>query len=168
MTDPRRLLVLGFKTPIEAREALLAMMRRQQEGSLLLHDAVFVSKDDGGRTHVQETTDLQPGNTALGSSVWGALIGTIVAGPVGTLVGAAASAGIGALVAKIVDIGVPDAKVAELRECVRPGTTALALQLSHVKDDALAAELARFPHATVVQSDLPAEVLEAIASTRGD
>ena len=71
-------------------------------------------------------------------------------------------AGTGALLAKLIDTGVPDAKVNELREKVTPGTTALALLISHVQPAALNDELKRFAGATVIETNLPDEAVEAL------
>ena len=95
--DPRKLIVLGFDSRLKAEEALLAATRLQNEGQILLHDAVFVSKDEAGATSVTETVDQAPGDAALNGSIWGMLFGTLLAGPVGTVLGGALSAGAGAL-----------------------------------------------------------------------
>jgi uncharacterized membrane protein len=160
--DPRKLIVLGFDSPLKAEEALLAATRLQTEGQILLHDAVFVAKDEDGSTRVTETVDETPGNAALRGSFWGMLFGTILAGPVGTVVGGAVSAGASALVAKLVDIGIPDASIKELRAVVSPGTTALALLISHVHEAALLAELHRFAGAKLVATTLPDEAVAAV------
>ena len=113
--DPRKLIVLGFDSPLKAQEALMAATRLMTEGEILLHDAVFVSRDANGETHVKETTDVTPGEAALDGAFWGLLFGTLLAGPVGALVGGALTAGTSALIARVVDTGVPDEKVQELR-----------------------------------------------------
>ncbi len=161
-TDPRQLVVLGFDSPLLAEEALLAMTRLGVEGKVLLHDAVFVHRDADGTPHVRETTDPTPGRAALDGSLWGLLFGTILAGPVGALVGGAVSAGTGALLAKIIDTGVPDEKVAALRETVAPNTTALALLISHVQPDALRDELRRFAGVKLLETDLPDATVAAL------
>ena len=165
--DPRKLIVLGFDSPLRAQEALMAATRLMTEGEILLHDAVFVSKGTDGETRVQETTDVTPGEAALDGAFWGLLFGTLLAGPVGALVGGALTAGTGALMAKVIDTGVPDARVQELRDTVTPGTTALALLVSHVHVEALVKELHRFAGAKIVTTDLPdaavAAVREALA-----
>ena len=157
--DPRQLVVLGFDSVLRAEEALLAMTRLSAEGKVLLHDAVFVHRDADGKAHVRETTDPTPGAAALDNSLWGLLFGTLLGGPVGALVGGTIGAGTGALLAKLIDTGVPDAKVNELRE---KGTTALALLISHVKPAALNDELKRFAGATVIETNLPDEAVEAL------
>jgi uncharacterized membrane protein len=160
--DPRKLIVLGFDARLKAEEALLAATRLQTEGQILLHDAVFVAKDEDGTTHVTETTDPTPGSAALGGSVWGLLLGTLLGGPVGGLLGGAISAGSGALMAKLIDVGIPDATVSSLREAVAPGTTALALLISHIHETALLTELRRFAGANVVATDLPDDAVAAV------
>jgi uncharacterized membrane protein len=165
--DPRSLLVLAFDSNLEAHEAFLAMNRLQQDQVLVLHDAVFISKNEEGKTSVTETIDPEPGQSAVSGGLWGALLGTIIAGPIGTLVGAATSAGLGALSAKLIDIGIPDGTVKELEEAVKPGSTALALLVTHVNEVELERELVRFAGATLVRSDLPPETVERLRAALG-
>lgn len=160
--DPRSLLVLAFDSNLQAHEAFLAMNRLQQQEVVVLHDAVFIDKDANGKTNVTETVDPQPGESAMRGGFWGALIGTLVAGPIGTLVGAATSAGLGALSAKLIDIGIPDATVRELEQAITPGSSALALLVTHVKEDALERELARFAGAKLIRSDLPVATVDRL------
>jgi len=160
--DPRKLIVLGFDSSLKAQEALLAATRLQTEGKILIHDAVFVTKDEDGSTRVTETVDETPGEAALTGSFWGMLFGTLLAGPVGTVVGGAVSAGASALIAKLVDIGILDGTIKELREAVSPGTTALALLLSHIHEETLIAELHRFAGAKLVRTDLSEEAIAAV------
>jgi uncharacterized membrane protein len=161
-TDPRKLIVLGFDSALKAEEALLAATRLQTEGEILLHDAVFVYKDADGATSVRETVDESPGEAAMSGGFWGMLFGTILAGPIGTVVGGAVSAGASALVAKLVDVGITDASIKELREAIPPGTTALALLVSHIHEATLVAELHRFAGARLVRTDLPDEAVAAV------
>jgi len=160
--DPRKLIVLGFDSPLKAQEALMAATRLMTEGEIMLHDAVFVSKDAHGETHVKETTDVTPGEAALDGAFWGLLFGTLLAGPVGAIVGGALTAGTGALMAQVIDTGVPDERVQELRRIVLPGTTALALLVSHVHVEALVKELHRFAGAQIVTTDLPDATVAAV------
>jgi len=165
--DPRKLIVLAFDSPLKAQEALMAATRLMTEGEILLHDAVFVTKDLNGETTVRETTDATPGEAALDGAFWGLLFGTLLAGPVGAIVGGALTAGTSALAAKLIDTGVPDERVQEMRDTVIPGSTALALLVSHVHVEALVKEMRRFAGAQIVTTDLPdatvAAVREALA-----
>jgi uncharacterized membrane protein len=160
--DPRSLLVLAFDSGLKSSEAFLAFQRLQQEGIVLVHDAVFIEKDEAGKTRVTETVDSKPADSAMQGGFWGALLGTVIAGPVGLLVGAAASAGLGALSAKLIDLGIPDATVKELEDAVTPGSSALALLLSRVREDDLERELSRFAGATLVRSDFSDETVKRL------
>jgi len=160
--DFRKLLVIGFDDPLKANEFLLAVLRLRNNDLLQVHDAVFVRREADGRSSVQETQDISTGRGALGGGIWGVLIGTLLGGPIGGLIGGAATAGSGALLAKLVDTGIKDDRIAALRATVPPGSTALALLVSHLSVADLQRELARFPGATLVESDLPDAAVAAV------
>ena len=160
--DPRFLLVLAFDSPLKSREAFLAFQRLELENIVAVHDAVFIEKDEDGKVAVNETIDPQPGKSAAESGLWGALLGTLVAGPIGTVVGAATSAGLGALAARLIDVGIPDGTVKELEEATPPGSSALALLLSHINEEGLERELARFSGSTLIRSDLEPVVVQRL------
>ncbi len=160
--DPRSLVVLSFDSPLKAQETLLAMTRLQAEGVVLLHDAVFIQKETDGSVRVVETVDITPGDAAIRSSFWGALLGTLVVPGLGTLVGGAVSAGLGALAAKLTDIGIPDDTVKELESQATPGSTLIALLVSHVNEQAFLDELHRFAGAGLVRSTLSEGTVERL------
>ena len=160
--SPHKLLVISFDDRLRAQEFLLAVSRLQKDQDLQLHDAVFVQRDADGTSHVTETTDITVKRGALGGGVWGLLLGTLFGGPIGGLIGGAATAGGGALYAKLVDTGIKDSTVAQLRTAVPPGRTALALLVSHVSVADLQRELTRFPGAELVESDLPPAAVTAV------
>ena len=169
MAEPaQKLIVIGFDDALKANEFLLALARLQRHDQIRLHDAVFIERDASGRSHVRETKDVTPQRGALGGGMWGLLIGTLLGGPIGGLIGGAASAGTGALLGKLIDTGIKDGKIKELRDAVPPGGTALALLISHLSLGDLQRELARFPGATLVESDLPEAAVTAVRIALGE
>lgn len=160
--DNAKLLVISFDDPLRAQEFLLAVARLQKNQEIQLHDAVLVTRAEDGTSHVRETTDVTPGQAGIGGGVWGLLLGTLFGGPIGGLVVGAATAGGGALYAKLVDTGIKDATVTELRSAVPPGRTAVALLVSHVSVADLQRELTRFPNAQLVETDLPPAAVSAV------
>ncbi|MCL2781533.1 MAG: DUF1269 domain-containing protein [Actinomycetia bacterium] len=158
----QKLLVISFDDQLRAQEFLLTAVRLQRSDELMLHDAVFVRRSADGSSHVRETTDVTPGKGAMGAGVWGLLLGALFGGPIGGLVVGAASAGGGALIGKLVNTGIKNSTVKALRETVPPGRTALALLVSHVSLADLQRELARFPGARLVESDLPPAAIAAV------
>jgi uncharacterized membrane protein len=158
MSD-HQLAVLAFDSALKAQEFMTAVLRLQQDGKILVQDAVFVGKDEEGRTSVLETTDPGPGASAFSSGMWGMLFGALLAVPIA---GLAVGAATGALAAKLIDTGVPDEFVQQVRESVAPGSTALALLVSHINREAVLAELERFKGATLLSSDLSQEAVDAV------
>ena len=61
---PRTLVGISFGDTVRAQEFLTATVRLASQQRLKLVDAVFVSKDDNGRTTVRETTDHLPASIA--------------------------------------------------------------------------------------------------------
>lgn len=157
-----KLLVISFDDALRAQEFLLAVARLQKNNEIQVHDAVIIRRDEDGTSHVRETTDLSPGQAGVGAGVWGLLLGTLFGGPIGGLVVGAASAGGGALYAKLVDTGVKDATITELRSAVPPGRTAVALLVSHISVADLQRELARFPNAQLVETDMSPAAVSAV------
>jgi len=155
----QQLAVLSFESALKAQEFMTATLRLQQEGNILVQDAVFVSKNADGKTRVVETTDPTPGTSALTSGAWGLLFGALLAVPIA---GLAVGAATGALMAKLIDTGVPDDFVAQVREQVKEGNTALALLVSHINRDAVIAELARFQGAELISGSLSEEGVAAV------
>ena len=165
---PRTLVGISFPDTFRAQEFLTATSRLASQQRLKLVDAVFVSKDENGRTMVRETTDPGPGRSALSGAVWASLFGLILGGPVGWVVGGAVGAGTGAVAAKIIDHGVSDEWVAWFRESVASGTTTLALLVEDLDPAALVTELERFAGARLVYANLDPLWLDRIRAALGE
>lgn len=140
----QQLVVIAFDDPMKAQELLVAASRLQSHGELSVEDAVIITKDPDGATHRIETTDLTPAEGALSGAFWGLLFGTLLLGPLGGLVTSAASAGGGALLGKLVDRGISDEFVKQMRSEIDRGTTAVVFLVNFGHRDAVARELARF------------------------
>lgn len=171
VSDPgsvQHLVAISFDDDLKAVEFMTAMTRLARDKKLALHDAVFVVKGQDGKTYVRETKDLQPGQTAIGAGLWSGLFGLLLGGPVGMLVAGGIGAGAGAVTAKVVDVGVTDDFVAQLREMVQPGTTTVAVLADHVDMGAVLAELQRFEGARYVAGNLPLAGIQAVRDALGD
>lgn len=163
-----QLAAISFDDDLKAVEFMTAATRLARDGRLALHDAVFVVKSADGKTHVRETRDPQPGQTAIGAGLWSGLFGLLLGGPVGMLVAGGIGAGAGAITAKVVDVGVTDDFVAQLREMVRPGTTTVALLVDHVDPRAVLSELHRFEGGRYVAGNLSLDAIQAVRDALGD
>ena len=112
---------ISFDGPLRAQEFFLALNRLSTTGHLVLRDAVVVVKDEEGKVRVRESIDPQPGKSAMSGAVWSGLFGLLLGGPVGWLAGLGIGAGAGALIAKVVDVGIPDEWVVWFQGCGAAG-----------------------------------------------
>ena len=165
---PQLLVGIAFTDALRAQEFLIASTRLAAAGKLHLVDAVVVARDDKGHTVVRETTDPQPGRSALSAGMWAGLFGLFLGGPVGWLAGAAIGASAGAITAKVVDLGIPDDWVAWFREAVQPGSVIVALLVTDLNRNALVDEAARFPGAHLDYANLEPNSVERIRSAFGE
>ncbi len=158
--DPRSLVVLGFDEALAAQEMLTALTRMTTEGTLVLRDAVFVTKNDKGKIRVVETTDPSPGSAAWGGAFWGLLFGIVLAVPI---VGLAIGAGSAALMAKLIDTGSDDKFIKTLRESIEPGKTYLAVLVSHINREKALEEMSRYSGlAQVISTNMTADAESAL------
>lgn len=150
----QQLNVIAFDDPLKAQEFLTAAVRLSSQNELALQDAVFVAKTPDDRVRVHETTDVTSGQGAMSGTFWGMLFGLFL-GPVGFVGAAAAGAGAGALAGKLIDHGVSDEFVDQIKDKVTPGTTALVLLTDGGDEKAIDEELRRFAGAHLLYSNLP-------------
>ncbi|MDQ3366419.1 MAG: DUF1269 domain-containing protein [Myxococcota bacterium] len=164
----RQIVALAFDTPARAHEAMQAATRLQEQELLSIHDAVYVTRHDEGPAEVTTSLDAGPVAAAVPSSLFGALVGTLVAGPVGFLIGGVLAGGCGSIVARLVESGIPQRIIGELEALTRPNQTVLALLISDIAGGAVIEELRRFRGAHVVYSQLPPVALELVRQAIGD
>jgi uncharacterized membrane protein len=165
---PQTLVGIAFPDVFRAQEFLTATTRLAVNDKVVLKDAVFVTKDENGRTMVKETADLQTVPTAMSGAFWAGLFGALIGGPVGFAAGAAIGAGAGAITAKAVDLGITDEWVDWFREAVEPGNTILALLCENLDRQALTDELSRFPNAHLVYANVDDAWLERMHDALGE
>lgn len=155
-----RVIAIAFENHPRAVEALDTALELAERELLTLHDAVFVERHLDGTVEVTPSAHAAPVAAAVPSSLFGALVGTLIAGPLGLLVGGVLAGGGGALAAKLIETGISHRVVAELQDLTRPGQTVLALMVSDLAGMAVVEELRRFQGARVIYAQLPAAALE--------
>lgn len=160
--EPQTLVGISFPDTFRAQEFMTAAARMAAQGSFVLRDVVMVVKDEAGKTVVHETTDPQPGRSALSGAMWAGLFGLILGGPVGWIAGIAVGAGAGAVTAKIVDLGISDEWVAWFRAAVQPGRATVALLVEDLDRNALVQEAGRFAGAEFVYANLDQATVERL------
>jgi uncharacterized membrane protein len=133
------LTVWEFDEPFAADAALERLQGLQEQNLIQVKDAAVVSWEAGTskpRTRQLHDTKL---SGALGGGFWGLLFGLIFFVP---LLGLAIGAAAGALTGSLVDVGISDKFIKEVRDKVTPGTSALFLLSTDAVLDRVAAEFA--------------------------
>jgi uncharacterized membrane protein len=153
MTD---LIVVTFEDTVEAEKALDSLKSLGHEGMASIKDSAVVVKDESGEVHVKNKADTGEKWGAFG----GSLVGLMIAGIFFPIAGLAIGAGIGALVGKMAHLNVDQKMVKEVRENMKPGSSALFVMVSG--DPGLIVAAFRPYQGTLFQSTLPTEQVEAL------
>lgn len=124
------LLIFAFPSEKNSREALTMLKRMQKEKVIDLVDAAIIDRDDKGKIHLQESADPSGKQGALFGAVTGALVG-LLGGPVGAIIGAAAGAGVGGYAAQKIDMGIPNERLKDIAEVLKPGNSAIVALIEH-------------------------------------
>ncbi|MFE5091795.1 DUF1269 domain-containing protein [Streptomyces sp. NPDC056638] len=118
------LTVWKFQSAEGAENAETTLKSLQKQGLIKILDAAVVSwPADRAKPRTKQLINLV-GAGALSGTFWGMLFGLIFLMP---LLGAAIGAAAGALGGKLADVGIDDDFIAEVKEKVTPGTSALFL-----------------------------------------
>lgn len=125
MSDaPVQLVVAAFQEEEAADQALKELKAAQREKLIDIQDAAVIRRDEKNKLHIKETADPGGGKGAAAGGAIGAVIG-LIGGPAGVVVGAAAGALVGGVTAKVIDSGIPDYRLEQIGEGLKPGTSAI-------------------------------------------
>jgi uncharacterized membrane protein len=115
------LVAVVFDDESTAFDMRAKLAKMQKEYLVDLEDAVVVTRDQKGKTRLDQAVSLTSAG-AMGGGFWGLLIGLIFLNP---LLGALIGAGAGALSGKLSDIGLDDGMLKDIGKSFRPGTSGL-------------------------------------------
>lgn len=146
------LIAIGYPDETTATEAEREVQRLTTE-LIIQPDAVAViSRDREGKFHVSTNHHAVAGGATWGM-FWGMLFGILFFVP---FLGMAFGAGMGALMGKIEKSGIDRTFQRQVRDMLKPGTSALFLVIEKVTPDKAVAALSRFG-GTVLKSSLSEE-----------
>ena len=134
------LIAVVFDDEVTAFEMRAALAKMQKEYLIEMEDAVVVTRDQKGRTKLDQAVNLTSAG-AVGGGFWGLLIGLIFLNPI---LGAAIGAGAGALSGKLTDIGLNDKMLKEVGQSFKPGTSGLFVLVRKATVDKVLAGLKDF------------------------
>ena len=160
MSDvPIQLIVAAFNDEKTAKEALKALKKAQKEKLIKIENAAVLHKDEKGKLHIHETSDMGGKKGATLGGVAGAAIG-LIAGPA-LLVPAAVGALVGGLTAKLRDSGFSDSRLQALGEGLKPGSSAIVAIVEHTWVAQVEQALAQ-AQADIITASISADISEQL------
>jgi uncharacterized membrane protein len=147
------LTVWKFGSPAGADGALQTLVRLQDHHLITVQDAAVVSWPAGARKPSTHELHSLKAAGALGGGFWGLLFGLIFFMP---LIGLAVGAASGAILGSMSDVGISGSFIAEIRDKVTPGTSALFALTSDAVTDRVAAAFSA-DRAELISTNLSAE-----------
>jgi len=134
------LIAVVFDDEVTAFEMRAALVKMQKEYLIEMEDAVVVTRDQKGKTKLDQAVNLTAAG-AVGGGFWGMLVGLIFLNP---LLGAAIGAGAGALSGRFNDIGLNDQMMKDIGQSFKPGTSGLFVLVRKATVDKVLAGLKPF------------------------
>jgi uncharacterized membrane protein len=159
---PVQIVVAAFQDEQAASDALNELKSAQREGLIKIVNAAVLRRDANDKLHISETADMSGGKGAAIGGVTGAVLG-ILAGPVGWGLGLGAL--VGGLSAKLRDTGFQDARLRQLGQGLKPGTSAIVAVVEHTWVRQVAQELQQ-QGADVVTESLRQDIAQQLEAGR--
>jgi uncharacterized membrane protein len=155
---PIQVVVAAFRDERAADEALKQLKEASREHVIKIDQAAVLRRDANNKLFVNDVNDMGGGKGAAIGGVSGAVIG-LLAGPVGW--GVALGALVGGLAAKARDGGFNDARLKQLGEGLKPGTSAIVAVVEHTWVREVEKELAE-AGANVVTETLQKDIAQQL------
>ena len=131
MSDvPLQIIVAAFQEEEAADAALKTLKEAKREKLISIDNAAVIRKDEEGKLHIKETSDLTGGKGAGVGVLVGGAIG-LLGGPLGVALGGALGAAVGGVTAKLYDGGFKDERLREIGNSLTPGTSAIVAVIEH-------------------------------------
>jgi len=151
---PTQVILAAFKDENGADAALAQLKGAQKEHLIAISNVAVLRKDQEGKLHIKEPTDMGAGRGAVIGGVLGGLTG-LVFGPIG--LAAVGGAAIGGVIARLRDSGFKDDRLRQLGENLQPGSSAILAVIEHIWVTELQTELEK-AGADVVTEELGADI----------
>ena len=131
MSDvPVQLIVAAFQEEKGADEALKALKQAKRAGLVGIKDAAVLRRDAKDKIHIKDVRDVGGGKGSVAGGIFGAAI-ALLTGGTGIILSGAVGALVGGLAAKNIDMGLPNNRLKQLGDSLKPGTSAIVAIIEH-------------------------------------
>ena len=148
------LIAIGYPDQTTAEQARQTVQRLEAELVIQADQVAAISRDLEGRYHTSTTHGgASAGGGAIWGSFWGLLFGLLFFVP---FAGLALGAGFGALLGHLGEKGIDKAFQQQVRDYLKPGTSALFMVIEQMTEDKAIAALEQYG-GTVIRTSLSEE-----------
>ncbi len=169
------LIAVSYPDVRRAEQVMEALKQMQSSYLIDLDDAVYVTKDAGGKVQLHQAMNLMKsaaGGGAVWGGMWGLLIGSLVLQPIaGAAIGAGIGAGTGAIAGSLSDFGIDDRFVRQLAATLTPNSSAILFLVRKATPEKVLPEFSKFG-GTIIQTSLSpeaeAKLQAALAQSAGE
>ena len=152
-----QLFAISFATEDDARAAMHSLRGLEHEGKIHFEDTAIITRDPDGTPHIKnEVSAATETGAAIGGGI-GLLVAGVIFPVIGVAIGAAAGAAIGALTHR----GVEGKFVEEVKDQLKPGTSALLLVTQRVDEGLLIAAVRPYS-GTIIDTTVDDETRKAL------
>jgi len=156
---------LEFGTAEGAEQALNRLLELQKQRLITIQDAAIVSWPEGKKKPRTRQAHSMAAAGTLGGAFWGMLLGLIFFMP---FLGMAMGAAMGALTGKMRDYGIDDTFIAQIKDNVTEGTSALFLLTSNEVQDKVMEDMKTWPRFKFISTNLTREQEERLRTEFGE
>jgi uncharacterized membrane protein len=122
-------IAVKFNGEDEAERVLKALHEAHKDGAGLgIDDSAIVTMGQDGKVNVKNAVDVGVKWGAVGGGMFGLLLTGLFLGPIGAIL---IGVGAGALIGKSLGMGIDKKFLADIKEKVTPGTSALCVIIKH-------------------------------------
>lgn len=165
MSDvPIQLVVAAFTEEKGADEALKQLKQAKWAGLIGIKDAAVIRRDAKDKVHIKDVRDVGGGKGSVAGGLFGAAI-ALLTGGAGLVLAGATGALVGGLAAKKIDMGLPNKRLKELGEALKPGTSGIVAVIEHKWVAELEKEMAE-AGAAVLTEALKSDIAQQLEAGR--
>jgi uncharacterized membrane protein len=149
------MMVIAFDNEYEAQQVLDTLKTMEKLDVVDLKNGAVIVRSESGQVKINETSDFDTKQGAIGGAAAGAVLGLLGGGFIrGAILGAAGGAAAG----KFVDLGLEDDFLKEVGDNLGPGSSAVVALIDFEQVDQAMAELDKFAGAHIMRHTLNDEV----------
>ena len=159
------MIVIAFDNENEAAKVLDSLKAMESMDVVDLKNGAVIVRSSSGEVKINETSDFDTKQGAIGGAAAGAVLGLLGGGFIrGALLGAAGGAAAG----KFVDLGIEDDLLKEIGDNLGPGSSAVVALIDFEQVDQAMEELDKFEGGSIMRHTLSDDVYAKLSEAVED